>query len=321
MVFALATPGCGGEEGEGSPTVPEYTRLSETGLYSDMAAFALAEPVTPFEPTHKLWSDGADKSRWIALPEGGVIDTTDMNRWVFPVGTRLWKEFSLGGARLETRLIERYGPAPTDYWMGAFVWDTEGSDAYLAEDGAENLLGTEHDAPARDRCPACHNGEPGRVLGFSALQLASSPLELDLARLVAEGQLSSPPSAGATFAVPGDSAAAAAFGYLHANCGSCHNPRGTAWPDTQMLLRLEVAAEAVQTEPVFDSVVGQRLQYYRDGDGAITQRVVPGAPESSGLLARMEVRGPMEQMPPLATERVDEAGVEIVTSWIASLPE
>jgi len=313
--------GCGSEGAAAPPGKPTYIRLSQTGLYSDWAERSLAPGVRGFEPTYKLWSDGADKARWIALPEGATIDTSDMNRWAFPVGTRLWKEFSIGGKRLETRLIERYGDEPSDYWMGSFVWEGDDGDALLSEGGADNLLGTDHDAPARERCPACHNGEPGRVLGFSALQLASAPVEPALAALAAEGWLSSPPGDGASYALLGDTDGAAALGYLHANCGSCHNPRGTAWPDTQMLLRLDVDGRAAQTSFVFDSVVNQRLQYYRPEDGAITSRVVPGHPESSGLIARMQVRGPMEQMPPLATERVDDAGVDLVSRWITSLPE
>jgi mono/diheme cytochrome c family protein len=314
-------PGCGGEQAAPAPGEPRYSRLSETGLYADLIARTLAPGVRGFEPAFELWSDGASKARWIALPEGATVDTSDMNRWSFPVGTRVWKEFSLDGTQLETRLIERYGGGPSDYWMGAFLWQDDGSDAVLSEEGAENLLGTEHDAPARERCSACHNGEPGRLLGFSALQLTGSRAELDLAALAAEGWLSAPPPDDARYAIAGDAASVAALGYLHANCGNCHNPRGAAWPDTQMLLRLDVEASAVQSAPVVDSLVGQRLQYYRDQDGAITQRVVPGHPESSGLIARMQVRGPREQMPPLATEQVDTAGVDIVSRWIASLPE
>jgi hypothetical protein len=316
----LAAPGCGSEDAAGVPGEPQYTLLSQTGLYSDVAARALGPGVRGFEPAFKLWSDGADKTRWIALPEGATIDTSDMSHWSFPVGTRVWKEFSLGGTPLETRLIERYGSGPSDYWMGAFVWEADGSDAVLSEAGAENLLGTEHDAPARERCPACHNGEPGRVLGFSALQLTASAGAFDLAALAEEGRLSQPPE-DAGYGILGDADSVAALGYLHANCGNCHNPRGAAWPDTQMLLRLDIEASAVQSSPVLDSLIGQRLQYYRDQDGTITQRVVAGHPESSGLIARMQVRGPKEQMPPIATEQVDAAGVEIVSRWIASLPE
>jgi len=321
--IVAALGGCG-DDGASAPAPtgePDYTRLSETGLYSDVAARTVAGDVRAFEPAYTLWSDGADKARWVALPEGTTIDTTDMNRWVLPVGARLWKEFSLAGTRLETRLIERYGSGPTDYWMGSFVWLPDGSDALVSEQGEQDLYGTSHDVPARERCGACHNGEPGRALGFSALQLAGAARELSLAQLAAEARLSAPPLPDERYALPGEPEAAAALGYLHANCGNCHNPRGAAWPDTQMLLRLDVGAAGVDTALVASSVVGVPLQYYRAEDGATTLRVVPGHPEQSGLVARMTVRGPREQMPPLATEKVDEQGVALVSRWIEGLPE
>jgi mono/diheme cytochrome c family protein len=61
------------------------------------------------------------------------------------------------------------------------------------------------------------------------------------------------------------------------------------------------------------------LQYYRAEAG--TLRVVPQDPEASALIQRMQVRGPKEQMPPLATEEVDSEGIAKVKEWIASLAE
>ena len=151
---------------------PTYATLSETGLFADAATKRIAEDALPFEPTYWLWSDGADKRRWLRLPPGTRIDTTAMDHWVFPIGTKLWKEFSLGGVLLETRLIERYGDGPEDYWMGAFVWNAEQTDAVLAPDGQTDINGTPHDAPAQKDCLACHRGDTGRVLGFSAMQLS-----------------------------------------------------------------------------------------------------------------------------------------------------
>ena len=307
---------------------PSYGALSETGLYSDLASQTLAAGVRAFAPNFILWADGADKQRWLQLPEGAQIDSSDMNRWSFPVGTRAWKQFSLGGVPLETRLVERYGPAPDDYWMGAFVWQEDGSDASFVAEGQLDLQGTPHDAPAQDKCPACHNGEPGRLLGFSALQLsraedaAQASPEADawtLARLAEEQRLSAPPAAGSHYAPPGDTTSAAALGYLHANCGHCHNPRGTSWPDTQMVLRLDVDSSSLEDTRLFRSVVGQALQYYRADPG--TLRVVPGDPAASALVQRMQVRGPKEQMPPLATEEIDSEGLDIVRRWIANLPD
>ena len=39
-----------------------------------------------------------------------LIDGTDEMAWTFPVGTKFWKEFSVGGVRIETRLLEKRGP-------------------------------------------------------------------------------------------------------------------------------------------------------------------------------------------------------------------
>lgn len=332
IVLVLA---CG--SGSDSPASPEpyarpaYTFLSETALYANFAARTLAQGVAVFEPAFRLWSDGAEKRRWIQLPAGTAIDTSDMDHWQFPIGTRVWKQFSLGEVPLETRLIERYGGARDEYWMGAFIWDEDQSDARFVELGQKDLLGTPHDAPASEQCGACHNGEPGRILGFSALQLGQDRADAELAqgqphadtapwtlaRLEGEQRLSSPPPEGASYAPPGDTTAAQALGYLHANCGHCHNPRGTSWPDTQMVLRLAVESPSVEETDLYGSIVNQALQYYRGEGGSL--RVTPGDPQASALINRMQARGPKEQMPPLATERADPAGVDLISQWITSL--
>jgi hypothetical protein len=67
-------------------------------------------------------------------------------------------------AKDETRMIERTGPEPDDYWMGAFVWRDDGADATFRPDGQADALGTDHDVPDAGTCWTCHVGEPGRVL-------------------------------------------------------------------------------------------------------------------------------------------------------------
>jgi cytochrome c553 len=303
---------------------PTYTTLAETGLLDDPVTRRIAADAIPFEPTYWLWSDGADKRRWLRLPPGTRIDTTAMDHWVFPIGTKLWKEFSLGGVLLETRLIERYGDGPEDYWMGAFVWNVDQTDAVLAPDGQTDINGTPHDAPAQKDCLACHRGDTGRVLGFSALQLSraadSARVGPTLTDIIRQNLLSAPPEAGSAppFSVPGDPTTAAALGYLHANCGHCHNRNGTAWPDTQMVLRLTTHETDAASSDVYRSLVGQPLQYWRGG--AITKRVTPGDPDASAVVARMSARGNDDQMPPIATEQTDPTGIARVRAWIASLP-
>jgi mono/diheme cytochrome c family protein len=126
------------------------------------------------------------------------------------------------------------------------------------------------------------------------------------------------PADDAGYPVPGDTETAQALGYLHANCGHCHNKNGAAWPDTQMLLRWSVGDPDVVTSGVYLSIVDKTLQYWRGG--AITLRVAHAQPDASAIVARMDMRGSDNQMPPLATEIVDSAGVDLVRRWIASLP-
>jgi len=333
LVLALAAV-TGGCDQAASPRVvlppppepyprPAYVHLAETGLLADAASLRIAADVTAFEPTYWLWSDGASKRRWLRLPPGTRIDTADMDHWVFPVGAKLWKEFSLDGVLLETRLIERYGDGPEDYWMGAFVWNADQTDAVLAPDGQSNINGTPHDAPQEKHCAACHRGEPGRVLGFAALQLSRPPdasrVGPTLSDLTKQQVLTAPPVGGeeAMFAIAGTAETVAALGYLHANCGHCHNRNGTAWPDTQMVMRLETDETDLASTGLYRSLVGKDLQYWRGG--AITERVAPGDPAASAVVARMSTRGTDDQMPPLATEELDPAGVAKVTSWISSL--
>ena len=108
-------------------------RLSATGLFAGQEAESLAPDVRSFRPRFELWSDGASKRRWIWLPPGTRIDSSDMDAWQFPVGTKLWKEFTRDAVRVETRLLER---RPSG-WIGlAYLWQNEGRDATAAPFGA-----------------------------------------------------------------------------------------------------------------------------------------------------------------------------------------
>jgi hypothetical protein len=50
--------------------------------------------------------------------------------WEFPPGTRLWKEFSVNGRRVETRLIERLDDG--EWRFAAYAWNEAGREATLA---------------------------------------------------------------------------------------------------------------------------------------------------------------------------------------------
>jgi hypothetical protein len=281
--------------------------LSELGLYRDIGQKTLAPGLREYEPAYPLFSDGASKRRWLCLPPGMRIDSRDMDHWRVPPGTLLFKEFAQDGKRIETRVLARTGGGARDFFMGAFVWNHDESDARFEPDGVRQARDAEHDVPSVKNCFTCHQGEPGHVLGLSAIQQPNLAAEL----------LSEPVPPGVR--APGDELAAAALGYLHGNCAHCHNPHGSARPDSDMDLRLYVADHTLQNSPAYRTTVGQRLQSFRDGRLAL--RIAPGDPEASALLERMADRGSERQMPPLGTRRIDVTGLASVRAFIEALRE
>lgn len=314
----------------GAQTLPE--RLSETGLYADFATKQVAEGLLAFTPQYPLWSDGARKSRWIALPAGTSIDASDPDAWVFPVGTRLWKEFAFE-RRVETRYLELTAAG----WVFAtYRWLDDESDALLAPKFGQRAVyeladGLTYDLPARTDCRACHEGNVSRVLGFSALQLSGArdpraphaeplrPGDVDLAMLVNQGWLKGLPAHPGALApeIPARSATErAALGYLHGNCSSCHNARG---PLADLEFSLEVrldAGAASGTRPAALVTGLDRTARFQPSGSAPIARLAAGHPEASLVLQRMARRDPISQMPPLGTKVVDREAVALVERWI-----
>ncbi|WP_437971230.1 hypothetical protein WMF04_18885 [Sorangium sp. So ce260] len=286
--------------------------LSQTGLYADIAARAVASDVVAYEPGFELWSDGAEKRRFIRLPPGARIDTGDQDAWQFPDGTRLWKEFRRDGVLVETRLLAKVGSAPEDWAAVAYVWNADGTDALATPGGAEDARGTPHDVPAAADCMGCHGGTESRVLGFSAIQLAASPGDVDLDEIAARGMLSNPPRR--PVQLPGDAVARAALGWLHANCSHCHNRDRPASdgarcydPERRFDFTLRVDEIAsVETTATYRTAVGTVID--------------PGDPGDSDVVERARRRDPdWPSMPPLGTEIVDEAGLAALRAWIRGL--
>ena len=184
-------------------STPLPQRLSDTGLYVAGAVTTLRAEHFAFAPQYPLWSDGTSKRRWIYLPPRTSVDASLVDAWEFPVGTRLWKEFSYD-RRVETRFMERL--ADGSWRFATYVWNQAGTDAVLAaEDGAmlpvSAAPGGRYVVPSRNDCLACHEGPSVPVLGFSALQLSpdrdplaphAEPARKDhanLSNLVASGRL------------------------------------------------------------------------------------------------------------------------------------
>jgi hypothetical protein len=306
-------------------------QLRDTGLYSDWDTRTVDPGHLPFSPQYPLWSDGATKRRWLHLPPGTWIDASDPDVWVFPVGTRIWKEFRF--SRLaETRFIERTAEG---WQFAAYAWSQDEREAPLApargvSRSVESRPGVHHAIPSRMDCRACHEASPVRVLGFSALQLSSDrdpnavhaePVPdggVDLETLAERGlvrnlparQRARPPRIEATSAT-----ARAALGYLHANCGSCHVQSGQM-ATLDFALDYPLRRSAVPAPPALLTSLGRPSKFRVAGDTSPGERVCPTDPDSSVLLVRMRSRNPLLQMPPLGTRLVDEEAVRAIRAWI-----
>lgn len=286
--------------------------LSMQGIYGDFANLTLPTDAIPYSVNYDLWADGATKRRWLILPpDSAPIDNTDQDHWIFPPGTRVVKEFARDGVLVETRIVERlFGTTPA-FSYRTYVWRADGSDADLETEGATDVRGTAHDVPTAAQCLVCHDGEAGKVLGFSAVQLSAATL----AMLSSTNRLTVPIAPGETFGPTGDAETVAALGYLHGNCSHCHNPNGVAGGFIDMNLRLQASSTPATQEPGYLTTVNADVQV--NGLGA-TLRIDPMNPANSAVLKRLSIRG-SGQMPLIATEAVDPAGVDLVTTWINAL--
>lgn len=304
-------------------------RLSETGLFTPGTTNVVPGALA-FSPQYPLWSDGAAKRRWIALPEGSAIDASDPDAWTFPPGTRFWKEFS-HDRPVETRLIQRL--ADGTWVFAAYAWNADGTDAELvpaegmADLAAPGAPGGRYAVPSREDCLACHDAGPVPVLGFSALQLSpdrdpnavhaeppppgaidlGSAHDLGILRNLPAELLNTPPRIEAP-----SPTARSALGYLHGNCGNCHNDDG-ALALIEMSLRQSTADSAQGLARTMSTTVDRAAD---ESMGDLTVRIVSGSPGTSQLVARMLSRDPLVRMPPLGTTRPDSEAIGLIERWI-----
>jgi mono/diheme cytochrome c family protein len=329
VTASLATASASSAATRSTRRVPQ--RLADTGLYSDVVSRTVHPRNMHYSPQYALWSDGAAKERWIYLPPGTTIDARNPEQWVFPVGTKLWKQFAWSRP-VETRYLERTRQG----WVYAvYVWAEDGSDAVLApETGVlsshEVASGRRHAIPSLADCLNCHRGGRAEILGFSALQLSPDrdPLaphaepvrdgDVNLATLVERGLvrglprdvLDPPPRI-----VASTPRGRAAKGYLHANCSGCHDSRGPL-ASVGVSLRHSLRARDERAQPA-TAAIGHPTRFELPGaapGGSVW--LAPGEPSSSAVVRRMQSRNPAVQMPPLATKLVDEEAVRLVREWI-----
>jgi hypothetical protein len=299
--------------------VPAST-LECAGLYADFATQTLSPSAKSYAPAVPLWSDGATKERWIELPPGQTIDATDPNEWVFPVGTKVFKQFTYEGVRVETRMFQKTAP---NFWVHAtYAWNA-GQTATTISYGATVPVDTDGGTwviPTPDDCDSCHRGRSDRILGFEQVSLGlDGATGLTLLQLVVQGLVSpAPTQVNLRIGDDGTGLDAPALSWLHINCGvTCHNSNENSdGYGAKMFLRLDPTL--LDGSPVNSSWDPLRTTIdvpCVSGSIAGQPRIVPGDPSASVIVKLTSERGVL-QMPPIASRFVDTTDVAAVSAWI-----
>jgi uncharacterized repeat protein (TIGR03806 family) len=307
--------------------------LSEIGLFDDMAAMRPSATVVPYTISSPLYTDYALKYRFVYVPaSAGPAAYQGEDVLDLPVGSVLVKTFAYpdgaGGIhRIETRLLIRQ-EAGWKAWP--YVWNEEQNEAVLKVAGKDMaLIATRPDGstievayhvPNVNQCKGCHVGTDGefRPIGPKIRNLnltEDGGNQLD--RLVAAGIIAELPadrtSIPATPAYSDETVALEdrARAYLDANCGHCHAP-GRPADTSGLYLNWEEDREihrGIMKPPV---AAGR-------GSGGFAYDIVPGDPDHSILLYRLDSTDPGIMMPELGRSTIDEAGVALIRAYIEAL--
>ncbi|MEZ5327544.1 MAG: FG-GAP-like repeat-containing protein [Verrucomicrobiales bacterium] len=336
-VFPASTPGV-----SGTPQPP--ATLSATGTFANLSTLTPITGLIPYDVNSPLWTDGALKRRWIAVPNDGShnsagerIGFSATEPWDYPVGTVLVKHFELRTnvnnpniiRRVETRFIVH---ATDGYYGVTYRWRSNNLDADLLISGeAEDIPMTQSNGsvvmqtwsyPSRVNCMGCHNAEAGYMLGPRTWQLngdltypKTGVTDNQLRALnhiglfspaLDESQIS-----GYLRSVSLDDTSAPVEdrvrSYLASNCSHCHRPGVTnAFFDARFTVPLSQ-----------QGIVNGAVLYSQGIDGA--QVIRPQSIGQSIMHLRTSVLGP-ELMPPIGKNVIHTEAVALLEQWIDSLP-
>jgi uncharacterized repeat protein (TIGR03806 family) len=311
--------------------------LSQTGLFTSLVDLIPERGLIPYDVNVPLWSDGAEKRRWM-VPGRSPIAFTPDGEWTFPAGTVFVKHFDLLSdernprllRRLETRLLVVDGTG-NGYGI-TYKWRSDNRDADLLRDSLredvtiKTASGTRKQTwyyPSPSDCLTCHTAAAKFVLGVKTRQLngrfiypSTKTTDNQLRTWNYLGlfnpRLDENKIAGLSKLAALDDTKASltdrARSYLDANCANCHRPGNIIRATFDARFDTPLTKQGLLDSPTVS-----------DSLNVTDPRVIAcGEPGRSMLLQRMR-RGDQHRMPPLASAIVDRAALDVLIPWIESL--
>jgi glucose/arabinose dehydrogenase len=175
---------------KGLPPSTFPRKLSDSGLFRSVKGHVVEPALIPYSVNAPLWSDGAYKERYIALPGADSrIDFTRWRGWNFPDLTVLVKSFALeaeAGDPASRRWVEtRFLTKQDGEWYGySYAWDEDQKEAVLVDARGLDREFTVRDPrapggarkqtwhyPSRTECMVCHSRAANFVLGLCEEQM------------------------------------------------------------------------------------------------------------------------------------------------------
>jgi len=315
--------------------------LSQTGVFSDTPSMTPAAGLISYLPNVPLWSDGAAKTRYMGVPNGGGAATpsqqiafTPTGSWTFPAGTVFVKTFQLNTDtsnsnvlhRLETRLLVR--DINGGVYGVTYKWRADNSDADLLSSSLyENIAITNAGGvstqswyyPSPSDCLSCHTPVANYVLGLNTRQLnglqayASTGVMDNQLRALNRVGLFNPAfdEAGITnfeklspLGNTGASSQDRARSYLDVNCAQCHQPGGSG----------------ITFDARFDTPLANQNLINGGLNASGMAMIVAKDIWRSEIHQRMDTTNTVIRMPPLARQLIDSNAVSVLEDWINSLP-
>lgn len=329
-------------EGEGLNTdafVADCPNLSDYRLFADAAdPTAGATGGVIYDLTTPLFTDYANKYRFVFVPEGSSAAYRDELVFDFPVGTVISKTFTIQAdlrddtaaeELIETRLLIRR----KEGWVALpYIWDQDKMDATLTVTGGTQMVSwidingdpqsTDYVIPNSNNCENCHGEDGIQPIGPKARLLNKELTYTD----GAANQIDHWSELGILSGAPGDTSSIdtiplwgdtmadlddRARGYMDINCAHCHSETGAA--DTTGLF-LDYARE-------FGTEVGECKPPVAAGDGAgdMAYAIVPGDADASIVPFRMDSNELDIAMPEIGRSIIHTEGVALIRDWINAM--